>query len=62
MYRDEIGVIIDNTGKEIIRIEKYDRIAQLVINKLPEVEIEEIEDIKSIKGNRNGGFGSSGIK
>ena len=42
-------------------IRKGDRIAQLVLNKVPGMEFIEVQDITTIKGNRGGGFGHSGI-
>ena len=38
-YRGEIGVIMFNAGKENFSISRGDRIAQMVICKLPEVEL-----------------------
>lgn len=58
-YTGNVGVIIRNEGKEVFKINKYDRIAQLVINKLPLVEFEKVDNLEStIRG--NGGFGSTG--
>ena len=60
-YRGELKVILINHGKELFKIEKGQKIAQLVFNKieLPEFEIVENldETIRSEKG-----FGSTGLK
>ena len=59
-YRDEIGVIVTNTGEKAYMISKGDRIAQAVLQKVPMIEWEEVEDVSSIGINRGGGFGSTG--
>ena len=41
-------------------IEKGQRVAQARLVKIPTINWLEVEDIKTIEGNRNGGFGSSG--
>ena len=58
-YRGEIGVIMYNGGTAPYKIERGDRIAQMVICKLPEVTLVPSSDLKeSDRG--EGGFGSSG--
>ena len=62
-YREEIGVILINHGINPFYIRKGDRIAQLVICKIEQCSIEPVsnkEDLGSTE--RNGGFGSTGIK
>ena len=91
-YRDEIGVIMQNTserfftdGVGIVKvmpdieknhhiidskgnlkgwydIKKGDRIAQIVLQEVPKIEWEEISSVAEIKGDRGGGFGSTGTK
>jgi dUTP pyrophosphatase len=58
-YRDELKVILQNTGKDILKFKKGDRIAQLVLNEVPKAIFTQIDDIKKIKGDRGGGIGSS---
>lgn len=60
-YRGEVGVIMYNAGKEDFVIKKGDRIAQMVIAKLPEVELLRSEQL-SESGRGAGGFGSTGKK
>ena len=83
LYRDEIGIIIDNieppikdityefdeNGRPIItsilhgspiHITKGQKIAQLLIKEVVFADYFQIKDITTIKGNRGGGFGSSG--
>jgi len=57
-YRGEIRVILLNAGVNDYKIEKGDRIAQLIIARYEPVEWEEGELNESVRG--AGGFGSSG--
>ena len=59
-YRDEIMVILLNTGDKPFGISPGDRIAQLCFRAVPSVGIEYVETI-SRKNDRGGGFGSSGV-
>jgi dUTP pyrophosphatase len=55
-YRDEICVLLTNTGTETFYIQKGDRIAQMAASltwRLPEL---------TVGGERQGGFGSTGVK
>lgn len=61
-YRDELKIIVTNISiNEDLIINKGDRIAQIVLCKYEHISFKEVEDIKSIEGNRGGGFGHSGI-
>ena len=60
-YRGEIGIIMYNAGKEDFSISRGDRIAQMVICKLPEVELV-ASDSLSDTDRGSGGFGSTGVK
>ena len=58
-FRGEVKVILYNLGKEPFIIQRGDRIAQMVICKLPEIELQEVAALsESDRG--TGGFGSSG--
>lgn len=58
-YRGEVGIIMFNAGKENFSIKRGDRIAQMVICKLPEVTLITAESLSdTVRG--AGGFGSSG--
>lgn len=60
-YRGEVGVIVYNGGSAPFPVRRGDRIAQMVIAKLAEVELEETETLsESERG--TGGFGSTGIQ
>ena len=58
-YRGEVKAILYNLGKEPFTIKRGDRIAQMVIAKLPEVELVCVESL-SETGRGEGGFGSTG--
>ena len=56
-YRDEVGVLMFNTGKDEYDIKLHERIAQMIVLKLPYVKFRKgrIND-----ESRGGGLGSSG--
>lgn len=58
-YRGEVGVIMFNAGSEPFAITRGDRIAQMVICKLPEVDFVCAEQLSSTSRGE-GGFGSTG--
>lgn len=58
-YRGEVGVILFNTSNEIYRIKKGEKIAQAVIMKVEEAEIEEVDELSNSERGENG-FGSTG--
>ena len=60
-YRGELKIIIINLDKEhSVSIRKGDRIAQLVIQAVPQVELNEVDDLGDTDRGQ-GGFGSSGV-
>jgi len=60
-YRDEIGIIVHNTSaSEPYRVNKGDRIAQMVLQRVPAVEWQLTRSVAGIGEDRGGGFGSSG--
>jgi dUTP pyrophosphatase len=58
-YRGEVCVIMLNAGKNAYSIKRADRVAQMVISKLPDVEIEYVAELSDSKRGA-GGFGSTG--
>lgn len=58
-YRGPVGVIMINHGRSDETIVQKDRIAQMVINKLPEVEMEVVNELNETQRGE-GGFGSTG--
>lgn len=59
-YRGEVGVILINHGKESFKVEKGMKIAQMVIQKVERVQIEEFNELSDTSRDE-GGFGSTGI-
>ncbi len=59
-YRGEVIVILVNHGKEEYKVEKGKKIAQMVIAKVEEAEIEETFDLDETT-RKDGGFGSTGL-
>jgi len=58
-YRGVVGVIAINLGQNEFRIEKNMKIAQMVVNRVESVDIEEVESLDDTsRGER--GFGSTG--
>ena len=58
-YRGEIKVILINLSKKNFKVNKGQRIAQMVLVPFLKVEFEEVKDLpNTIRG--SGGFGSTG--
>lgn len=57
-YRGEVGIIITNLSDNLYGIKKGDRIAQLVIKKVENVEWDEVDELEESERNENG-FGST---
>jgi dUTP pyrophosphatase len=60
-YRGPLGVILANLGQEPYVVRDGDRIAQIVFARVPEVTLEELDELPpSERG--DGGFGHTGLK
>ena len=60
-YRGEVIVMLINLGSKDYLVEKNTKIAQMLIQKIEQAEIEVVEDLNITKRG-DGGFGSTGIK
>lgn len=60
-YTDEVFIPVYNNSQEKIRIYNEDRIAQGEMLFSPQITIEYIQERPKQKGNREGGFGSTGV-
>ncbi|GHF24360.1 deoxyuridine 5'-triphosphate nucleotidohydrolase [Streptomyces mashuensis] len=59
-YRGEIKVIVVNLDpRESVRFEKYDRVAQLVVQQVEKVRFHEVAELPG-SARAEGGFGSTG--
>jgi len=60
-YRDEVGIIMYNTSQsQEYQIKKGDRVAQMVLQKVPQIHWVSVKSVQEIGIDRGGGFGSSG--
>jgi len=60
-YRDELGIIIhNNSANESHTINKGERIAQMVLQRVPAIQWRQVDSVAGIGADRGGGFGSSG--
>ena len=57
-YREEVKVILANLGDEPYRVDKGDRIAQLLIEQIDKRELQEVTQLDDNE-RRDQGFGSS---
>ena len=60
-FRGEVGVIVINHGDAPLTIARGDRIAQMVIHRLPEVELEAVDELPETPRG-GGGFGHTGLR
>jgi len=59
-YRGEVGVIVVNHGTDPVTIARGDRIAQMVIQTVPGVDLESVDELPETERGA-GGFGHTGI-
>ena len=60
-YRGLVGVIAINHGSEEFKIEKNQKIAQMVINKIESANVVEVDSLDDTSRGE-GGFGSTGLQ
>jgi len=60
-YRGEIGVIVVNHGNAPVRIERGTRIAQLVVQRLPEIDLVPADELPATRRGA-AGFGHTGVE
>lgn len=59
-YTGDVGIIVDNIGDEPIALNSGYKLAQLVVQQLPNTVIEVVGDLEhGVRGDK--GFGSSGV-
>lgn len=61
-YRNSIGIILINQGNEVFSVLNGDRIAQLVLNEVPQIKWEQVSNKEDLSNTTRGlnGFGSTG--
>jgi len=58
-YRGEVGLIVINLGKDVVKLSKGDRVAQLVVTPVARVEVRSVDSLDDTERGA-GGFGSTG--
>lgn len=58
-YRGELKVSLINLGREPYTVRRGDRVAQLLLAPVPEIEVEEVDELAASERG-SGGFGSTG--
>lgn len=61
-YRGEVGVILINHGNEVFHVENHMKIAQMVIQELPTIELIQTELELGPSDRGESGFGSTGLR
>ena len=59
-YRGEVQILMINLGEEPFVVRRGDRIAQLVLSRVPSVEVVEVTEARDTERG-DGGFGSTGV-
>lgn len=59
-YRGEVKVLLINHGKAAYTFEPGERIAQLLVTPVPQIEVLEVDELSSTEERGSGGFGSTG--
>lgn len=59
-YSDEIKIVLANFGDEPYKVEQGDRIAQIKLEKVYQMEYELVLELRDVDSNRIGGLGSTG--
>ena len=60
-YRGEVGMVLFNHGDQDFEVKMGDRIAQLILEKIHTLPVEEVQGLgDTVRG--TGGFGSIGVK
>jgi len=59
-YRAEVGVILANLGSEPFTVERGMRIAQMVIARVRQADVVQVEELPASE-RQHGGFGSTGV-
>ena len=59
-YRGDVGVVLINHGDKTFTVNQGDRIAQLIINKVEQVEFEIVNELDDT-ARGSGGFGSTNV-
>ena len=59
-YRNEVGIILTNIGEDNFEVKRGDRLAQMVVTKIPHVKLNHVAKINEDTKRGQNGFGSTG--
>lgn len=59
-YRGELKILIINLGEQEYKVEKHSKIAQMLVQKVENVQIQEVDDLADTSRGQ-GAFGSTGL-
>lgn len=59
-YRGDLGVIMNNVGDEVLEFKAGDRVAQIVLNFVPKMELTVVNELTETVRD-DGAFGSTGV-
>lgn len=59
-YRGEVHMMLYNTTNKSYTVKKYDRVGQIVVNKVPFMTVQQIHKLSKTERGTNG-FGSTGV-
>ena len=60
-YRGELGVVLYNHSEEDFKVNKGDRVAQLILERIKTPVVQKVQDLDLIERGA-GGFGSTGMQ
>jgi dUTP pyrophosphatase len=60
-YRDEVGIILHNTGTKAVTLDAGARVAQFVLVRRTVIHFVPVDNVAEIGRNRGGGFGHTGV-
>ena len=61
-YQGEIGILLENRGKDSFEIKPGDRIAQLLLVPVLQMQLEMVDSFEVVTERAQGGFGSTGTR
>lgn len=61
-YRGEIGVVLHNASSVEFGVDKHDRVAQILFQRMEDVVLRSALELVGVTDRGDGGFGSSGVK
>lgn len=60
-YRGDLGIIMQNVSDQDLEFKAGDKVAQIVLNFVPKIELVEVDELDETK-RADGGFGHTGVQ